>query len=80
MPALVAQAEDSHKNSWVIHLQKNSDNSNMLYGDLVRSYDYKLDNRSANAEVTNNVKPRVVEYMISNIVQMAWKEPERLIF
>ena len=78
--ALVAWAEDSDSNSWGSHLENNLDNSDMPYRDIVRSYDCKSDNGSANVDKTNNVEPKVVEYTMSNVVWMAREEPKRLIF
>ena len=66
MPALVDQVEDSDKdsdnNSWGSYLENNLDNSNVPYSNIVRNYDYKLDNKSAEAE-----EPRVVEYTMSGL-------------
>ena len=50
MPTLVAQAEDSDEDSWGSHLENNLDNSNVLYRDMVWNYEYKSDDKSANAK------------------------------
>ena len=47
----------------------------MPYGNIVRNYDYKSNNEYAKPE-----ERRVVEYTLSNLARMAWKEPERLVF
>ena len=71
IPALVAQAENLDKDSWGGHLEKKLDNSNVLYGDMVWNYKYKSEDKSANAEGSIDIEPRVLEYMMFNIAQMA---------